>query len=81
MREIDVDACTVFFFFFPSLLAYLRVLVVEGMEVGGGYVLLGKCPDGGQSLQCGGDVGVHWTASCRGDGALSVYIHLKRERP
>ena len=48
------------------------MLVVEGMEVGGGYVLLGKCPDGGQSLQCGGDVGIHWTASYRGDGALSV---------
>lgn len=43
---------------------------MESMEVRGGDVLLGKCPDGGQSLQGGGDVGVHWTASCRRENGV-----------
>jgi len=35
---------------------------MEAVESNG---LLAKCPDGGQSLESGGDVGVHWTTSCK----------------
>lgn len=39
------------------------MLVVESVEVFDSDILLAKCPDGGEALEGGGDVGVHWTPS------------------
>ncbi len=43
--------------------AYLSVVVLVEMERVPHFVLHVECPDGGQSVQCGGDVRIHWTTS------------------
>ena len=38
------------------------------------HTLLPEGPDGGQPLECHGDVGVHWTASCVSFGGAGMIV-------